>query len=100
MWLWNEHPQTRGMFFLVHNNAPTKVQASQLKAMGMVAGVSDTVLLWQGKAYLIEFKVAKGRQSEVQKDWQRKVEAHGFEYRIIRSLEEFKEFIQQVIWKE
>jgi hypothetical protein len=99
MWLWNEYPQTRGMFFLVHNNAPTKVQASQLKAMGMVAGVSDTVLLWQGKAYLIEFKVEKGRQSEVQKEWQRKVEGHGFEYRIIRSLEEFKEFINEILHK-
>ena len=42
-------------------------------------------------ALCIEFKTETGRQSDVQKSWQRIVESKGYRYVIIRSLEEFKE---------
>lgn len=63
------------------------------KSMGVVSGVSDTVWAWKGKTYFIEFKTGKGRQSDEQKKFQLEMERQGFEYAIIRSLDEFKDFI-------
>ena len=34
-------------------------------------------------------KTDKGRQSPEQKQWQEMVEAHGYRYRVCRSLDEF-----------
>ena len=103
LWLWNNLPQTRHLYFCVNNeNArsgfETKrqqlVSGSYRKSIGIVAGVSDTILMIPNGRYhalCIEFKTETGRQSDVQKSWQRIVESKGYRYVIIRSLEEFKE---------
>ena len=103
LWLWNNLPQTRHLYFCVNNeNArsgfETKrqqlVSGSYRKSIGIVAGVSDTILMIPNDRYhalCIEFKTEIGRQSDVQKSWQRIVESKGYRYVIIRSLEEFKE---------
>ena len=39
----------------------------------------------------IEFKTAKGKQSQEQKDFQKMFEAAGYKYIIVRSLEEFQQ---------
>lgn len=67
------------------------------KAVGLVAGVADTIFLWRGKVLLIEFKTPTGRQSAKQKEWQARVEAQGFRYYIVRSLEDFQELIRELI---
>jgi len=96
-WLWNTYPLTRGLFFAVNNNSEHVARAMNRKAVGLVAGVSDTIFLWAGEAYLIEFKTPAGRQSAKQKEWQNKVVAAGFWYYIIRSLEEFQDLINEII---
>ena len=67
------------------------------KAVGLVAGVSDTIFLWRGTALLIEFKTPTGRQSAKQKEWQAKAEAQGFRYYIVRSLEDFQDLIKKTL---
>ena len=89
-WLWNTYPETRGLFFAVQNNSEHAVRALQRKSMGLIPGVSDTILLWKGKAHLIEFKTPTGNQSPSQKTWQKKVTDEGFEYYLVRSFDEFK----------
>ena len=96
-WLWNTYPLTRGLFFAVNNNSEHVVRAMNRKAVGVVAGVADTIFLWAGEAYLIEFKTPTGRQSAKQKEWQSKAEAAGFWYYIIRSLDEFQNLINEII---
>jgi len=96
-WLWNTHPETRGLFFAVNNNSEHVARAMNRKAVGVVPGVSDTVFLWNGQAYLIEFKTLKGRQSDVQKRWEAKVTEQGFKYSLIRSESEFRELIESII---
>lgn len=96
-WLWNTYPLTRGLFFAVNNNSEHVARAMNRKAVGLVAGVSDTIFLWKGTAHLIEFKTPTGKQSAKQKEWENKVYLEGFEYRIIRSLEEFKQLIEEII---
>jgi len=96
-WLWNTYPQTRGLFFAVNNNSEHVARAMNRKAVGLVAGVSDTIFLWRGKALLIEFKTPTGKQSAKQQEWQERAEAQGFRYYIVRSLEDFQELIRGLI---
>ena len=66
------------------------------KSLGVVAGVADLIcLIPRGGhgALLIEMKDAHGMQKPAQKEWQVIVENQGYLYRVIRSLEEFKELI-------
>ena len=45
----------------------------------------------------IEFKTAKGKQSQEQKDFQKMFEAAGYKYIIVRSLEEFQQEMKEYI---
>jgi hypothetical protein len=79
---------------MVHNNPRNATDGARLKAMGMVAGVSDMIYLRDGLPPLcIELKLPDGIQSKVQKDWQKVAESVGCEYVIIRSLSEFQDLI-------
>lgn len=77
--------------FMVHNAPKNAIDGNRLKAMGMVAGVSDLILLRPELPPLcIELKTEEGRQGERQKWWQSVAESTGAEYVLIRSLEEFQ----------
>lgn len=96
-WLWNTHPETRGLFFAVNNNSEHIARAMQRKSVGLVPGVSDTLFMWHGKTYCFEFKTPTGRQSPAQKAWHDKVSMHDFGYIIIRSLTEFQAAIKHIL---
>lgn len=101
-WLWNERPETRGLYFAVpnensrsvyENKRQQLVSGAMRKAMGVTAGVADTLLLLpRGKYHgaCVEFKTPTGRQSEAQVAWQCKVEAAGYYYAVVRTLDDFK----------
>ncbi len=72
------------------------IAQQQLMAAGLTPGVADMLVWWPGKnsdevepGYL-EFKTAKGRQSEYQKAFERKCREAGLEYNLVRSLDELK----------
>lgn len=103
-WFNLQWPQYRGLLFAVPNGSyRSKSTAGKLKAEGVVAGVADLILLVPKyrvadairatfeitPALCIEMKTAKGRQSPEQKEWQAKVESHGYKYAVVRSLDEF-----------
>lgn len=111
-WFNLQWPQYRGLLFAVPNGgARSKATAGKLKAEGVVAGVADLILLvpkcvkanddegWYNTifALCIEMKTAKGRQSPEQKEWQAKVEEHGYKYAVCRSLEEFINTIENYL---
>jgi hypothetical protein len=66
-WFNTEFPNLKGRLFAVPNGGRRdKRTAAKLKAEGVVAGVSDLILLLPNKSYgalLIELKTPKGRQS-------------------------------------
>jgi hypothetical protein len=86
----------RGMIFSIPNGGTrNKLEAITMKATGLLAGASDLiVILPNGKLSFIELKTDTGKQSEKQIDFENRVNDLGFEYKIIRSLEEFKEWTQ------
>lgn len=90
-WAWNYLPQTRRLLFAVPNGGKrNKIEATQLKASGVVAGIPDLVLVWAGRAYGFELKSPKGvtsdAQIEVHSAW---ADQRATVY-LIRDLEEFK----------
>jgi hypothetical protein len=105
-WLWNNHPETRGMHFCVNNENSRSVyetkqqqlvSGAKRKAMGVMPGVSDTILLLARGAYhgcCCECKTPVGRQSDVQKQWQKLAESHGYFYFVYHSLEEFQQNVE------
>lgn len=102
-WLWQMHPETRGLYIAIPNENSRSVyenkrmqlvSGAMRKAMGLVAGASDTVLFIPRGCYhaaCFEFKTPIGKQSEKQKEWQKKVEDAGYYYTIVRSEEDFKD---------
>jgi len=96
-WLWNEHPETRGLFFAVNNNSEHVGRAMIRKSLGVVPGVADTVFLWRGHAYFIEFKTPWGVLSKAQVEWHRKLTNEMFLYFVVRSVAEFKTVIKYIM---
>jgi hypothetical protein len=71
-----------------------------LKAEGVLSGVADlVVLLPQGKSLYIEMKVKGNRQTQNQKDFQKKVIALEHTYAVCYTFEEFKQIIENLITK-
>lgn len=93
LWFHNSFPSQRQMLFHVQNKARNAIEGNKFKAMGVVKGVSDLVLVLPGKVVFIELKTDTGRQSTEQADFQGKCQARGHQYVIIRSFREFQEFI-------
>lgn len=80
------------LFAVPNGGYRTPATAAKIKAEGALPGVSDLILLIARGGYhglLIEMKTDKGRQSEAQREWQRLIEADGYKYVVVRSIEEF-----------
>lgn len=92
-WFALQYPELDGLLFAVPNGGRRgKLEACILKAEGVVAGVSDLILLYPAPPYhglLIEMKTETGRQSPAQRSWQAKAERAGYRYAVIRSPEAF-----------
>lgn len=101
-WFRLAYPEWAQLLFAVPNGGRRDaVTGARLKAEGVVPGVSDLLLLvpahhiehdgfiglWHG--FCIEMKTLKGRQTENQKDWQKAVEAAGYRYEVVRTVDEF-----------
>src|SRR5690606_29783639 len=97
-WFHNVFPDLRGLLFHVPNGGSRDGrEAAKFKTMGVYAGVSDLIFLFNKKCHLIELKNEYGRQSKAQKDWQCSVQAQGFDYHICFTLEEFTKLIHKII---
>jgi len=93
----NEYPELRGCLCYNNNNSVGGLRGRLNKFLGVVKGRSDMVLYYKSFSVMIELKTEKGRQSDHQRAWQYLMKSQGFEYYIIRSLEEFKELIVKII---
>lgn len=67
-----------------------KIATMQAKATGLMAGVSDLIVLLPNVALFVEVKTTEGRQSDKQKDFESIVTGLGFKYFLVRSLEDFQ----------
>jgi len=70
------------------------VLSQRMKNMGLLPGVSDTVVVMPEKVLFIEFKTETGYQSDKQKEFQSAVQSCHHQYHVCRSLEQFQQIIQ------
>lgn len=87
--------ENRAMIFSIPNGGTRNVrEAVALKRTGLLAGASDLIVITpKGKLMFVELKIDKGKQSENQIEFEQRVKKLGFEYHIVRSLQEFKKII-------
>jgi len=81
----------RGLIFSIPNGGTRNIrEAMTFKATGLLKGASDLIVIFpNGNLCFVELKIAKGIQSAEQKDFAERVSKLGYEYHLIRSLEEF-----------
>lgn len=100
---WRLDEDVQRMFFSVPNGGKrSAVTASIMKAEGVMAGVSDLLLLVPRNGYnglCIEMKTLdkKSHQSDHQKDWQRSAEKMGYKYVVCRCLDGFIEEVSDYL---
>lgn len=83
------YPNLHGLLFLNYNNPRSAKNGYHLKAIGLISGVADMSLLTRNGIVFIEFKTEKGKQSELQKQWEQQITAFGYSYVIIRTQQQF-----------
>ena len=93
----NNYPNLRGCLCYNNNNSVGGYRGKVNKYLGIIKGRSDMVLYYFGKAIHIELKTETGKQRKDQKEWESLMKNQGFDYYIIRSLEEFIELIEKII---
>lgn len=113
-WFNAQYPSLSGLLFAVPNDGSRTMRTivtrtgyktvcvggQRKKAEGMVAGVSDLILLVPRGGFgalCVELKTHTGKQSESQKEWQRKAEMAGNKYIICRDVETFSEEIKKYL---
>lgn len=77
--------------FSVPNEA-TRNNSKYIKS-GVLAGVSDLICINNGKVLFVEIKDYKGKQSDKQKNFEKLIISQGFNYYLVRSLDEFKKIV-------
>ena len=99
-WFRMQYPQIANLLFSVPNGGSRILrEAVTLKKEGVVAGVSDLILLFPSMDYhglCIEMKTDEktSRQSKSQKEWQQLVESVGYKYIICRNFDDFESEIK------
>jgi hypothetical protein len=87
---WNKYPHLRRCFFHVPNGGSrNKIEASQLKASGVIPGIPDMMLLYNGTIHPMEFKTPTGIISDEQAKVHKAFAAQGITTYIIRSEADF-----------
>ncbi|GHT09091.1 hypothetical protein FACS189426_06450 [Bacteroidia bacterium] len=92
-WFDYQYPKIKMLLHHSPNGGKRQIrEAARFKQMGVRAGFPDVILLignGQFNALCIEFKTEKGRQTELQKEWQKEAEKNGNKYVICRSIDNF-----------
>jgi len=98
---WFKYQYPRYVIFSIPNGgARNKREAAILKGEGVLSGVSDVFLMYENGKHnglFIEFKIAKGRQTESQKWFEQKAKEFFYEYKVVRSFDEFQAVINEYI---
>lgn len=90
------HLKTMGVSNAIIEKALKRLYAD-IKAMGFSSGVSDTIIVAPNKVYFIEFKLPENNQQPNQKDFECIVTELGHYYAIIKTLEQFKSFVDTIV---
>jgi len=81
----------KGIMFSVPNERTGGYVAMKpLLLTGLLSGVSDLIIVEQGRVLFVEVKTDIGRQSEKQIRFEKQITELGYKYFLVRSLKDFK----------
>ena len=93
-WFRYQFPKMAKLLIAVPNGGSRDArEAVNLKIQGVVAGVSDLLLLTPRNGFgclCIEMKTETGRQTELQSQWQIEAEKSGNKYVLCRNFDQFR----------
>lgn len=92
-WFRMTHPECI-IFACPNGGSRNRLEAVNMKRSGVLAGVSDLIIVAARAVLFVEMKTKTGRQSKNQKTFQSNIERLGFEYKICRSLSSFQSTIE------
>lgn len=97
-WSWNFRPETRRLIWHVPNGKQrTIIEAKQLQAMGVVAGVHDMHFFWMSRLYIIELKVRANLLTKPQEQYRDAMTQQGAIFYECRSFKEWYEIINSIL---
>jgi len=73
-------------FLVIH--IPNQYSKGRVRDAGFVSGAPDLIVLKDGKVFFLEIKTQTGRVRASQKLFAERVRQHGFDYFVIRSLDD------------
>lgn len=101
MWFRLQYRHLAKVIFAIPNGGHRNArEAAIMKSEGVTPGVADVILLVARGGYnslCIEFKTEKGRQTDLQKEWQEQAEKYGNKYVICRSFGDFKKKVEDYL---
>lgn len=100
-WFRLQYPKLERMMFAVPNGGRRDAKTgARMKYEGVTRGVADLILLVPKKGFAslcIEMKTPKGKQKDVQIEWQREAEKYRNKYVVCRSLPEFMKEVNEYL---
>lgn len=85
-----------GLFVSIPNDESNPVQSRRKSLTGRYKGAADVVIVLNGGRVLwVEFKLPTGRQSDSQKDFEKRITEFGHKYYVCRSIEAFKDICNE-----
>lgn len=97
-WAWNTYPETRRLLFHIPNGGSrNRIEASQLKAAGVLAGVHDLLFFWKNQLYWFELKVGVNRQSPEQIAFGKAMTSQGAQCHEIRTVDQFQSVFKSIV---
>ena len=88
-WFRSEYPNYI-CFAVPNGGARNRKEAGIMKGEGVLAGVSDLIIVADNAVLFVELKKEGGTQQKTQKEFQRNVERLGHTYAVCHSVAEFK----------
>jgi hypothetical protein len=88
-----EHHTPRHAIFSVPNEGKNAIEQMRKKSTGLMAGVSDLIVVQPDRVLFVECKDDKGIQRPDQITFEQTVKAMGYQYHVVRSLAEFQAII-------
>lgn len=88
LWFRKEYPSC--CIFSVPNERSNTKEQMRMISTGLLAGVSDLIVVIPTKVLFVEVKDHKGQQSERQKIFENTVTDLALSYYVVRSLEDFQ----------
>jgi hypothetical protein len=86
----------RHLIFSVPNERSNQKEQMRMIATGLYSGVSDLIIVTPKNVTFVEIKDAIGKQSQRQQEFEQLVKELGYNYFLIRSLEDFIEIQWQL----